>query len=84
MIAEPARGGWKRYLAWTVSLLPLPRDWAHSRVALARVAERALLGDIPGDDELIRLGCEAYGVAVLDVAPLLRWQIAATRTPASN
>ena len=84
VIAEPARGAWKRYLAWTVSLLPLPRDWPRARIALAHVAERALLGDLPSDDELTRLACAAYGVTVLDVEPLLQWQASAVGTPASR
>ena len=27
ILAEPARGGFHRYLGWTLALLPLPRDW---------------------------------------------------------
>ena len=52
-IAEPARGGWHRYLAWTVSLLPLPNDWARARSLLAPLTERALGGSAPTNDELL-------------------------------
>jgi hypothetical protein len=72
-LAEPARGGWHRYLAWTVELLPLPRDWARARAVLAPVAERALLGEPPTDEELIAAACQAYRLRREDVAPLIAW-----------
>ena len=34
-LAEPARGGYRRFLAWTVALLPIPRDWPTARRILA-------------------------------------------------
>jgi hypothetical protein len=72
-IAEPARGGWHRYLAWTVALLPIPLDWERSRTVLAPLAERALLGNVPSDEELIAAACSAYHVRRDDIAPLLAW-----------
>jgi hypothetical protein len=72
-IAEPARGGWHRYLAWTVSLLPLPGDWPRARCILAPLAERALLGELPTEDELLRATCHAYHIRREDVAPLIAW-----------
>ena len=72
-IAEPARGGWRRYLAWTVGLLPLPRDWSRARVVLAPLAERALLGNAPTSDELLIAACRAYRLRRADVAPLIAW-----------
>ena len=72
-IAEPARGGWRRYLAWTVSLLPLPRDWPRARAVLAPLAERALLGHAPTSDELLTAACRAYRLRRTDVAPLIAW-----------
>ncbi len=72
-IAEPARGGWHRYLAWTVSLLPLPRDWARARDILAPLTERALLGKPPSPAELLVAACRAYRVREADVAPLVAW-----------
>ena len=72
-IAEPARGGWHRYLAWTVSLLPLPSDWGRACDVLAPLAERALRDDPPSDDELCAAACRAYRVRANDVAPLLAW-----------
>ncbi len=72
-VAEPARGGWHRYLAWTVALLPLPRDWERARALLAPLAERALLGDAPTDEELLVTTCRAYRLRRDEVAPLIAW-----------
>jgi len=72
-IAEPARGGWHRYLAWTVALLPLPRDWPRARSILAPVAERAILQEPPSVPALLDAVCGAYRLKPADVAPLLAW-----------
>ncbi|MCY7380580.1 MAG: hypothetical protein LH467_14730 [Gemmatimonadaceae bacterium] len=72
-LAEPARGGWHRYLAWTVALLPLPHDWSRAREILAPLAERALLGDLPTDEELLLAACHAYRLQRDVVAPLVAW-----------
>jgi hypothetical protein len=73
-IAEPARGGWHRYLAWTVSLLPLPHDWPRARAILAPIAERAIAGDVPAGHELLEAVYGAYRLKHVDVAPLLAWE----------
>ena len=72
-IAEPARGGWHRYLAWTVALLPLPHDWPRARALLAPLAERAILDDAPSTPALLDAVCAAYRLKPADVAPLLAW-----------
>jgi hypothetical protein len=72
-IAEPARGGWHRYLAWTVALLPLPHDWPRARSLLAPLAERAMLDDAPSTLELLDAVCRAYRLKTSDIAPLLAW-----------
>jgi hypothetical protein len=72
-IAEPARGGWHRYLAWTVALLPLPHDWPRARTILAPLAERALAGAPPTNEALLAAACQAYRVRREDVAPLIAW-----------
>ena len=72
-IAEPARGGWHRYLAWTIALLPLPHDWPRARSILAPIAERAILGDAPSALALLDAVCGAYRLKPADVAPLLAW-----------
>ena len=72
-IAEPARGGWRRYLAWTISLLPLPADWTRARAILAPLAERAVLGTPPSDVELLDASCDAYRLTRGAMLPLLEW-----------
>ncbi len=72
-LAEPARGGYARHLAWTVACLPMPADWARARDALAPLAERAWCGAPVDERELDRVVLGAYGLADLDVAPLLAW-----------
>ncbi|MGI8496625.1 MAG: Eco57I restriction-modification methylase domain-containing protein [Gemmatimonadaceae bacterium] len=73
LIAEPARGGYHRYLAWTVSLLPIPADWLRARDRLAPLARAAWSGDVPPDSELVSAACRAYRVRPADMAPLLAW-----------
>jgi hypothetical protein len=73
-IAEPARGGWHRYLGWTISLLPVPTDWARARGILAPIAERAVLGAPPSDVELVDAVCRAYRLKHVNLAPLLAWE----------
>jgi hypothetical protein len=73
LLAEPARGGYKRYLAWTVALLPVPRDWPAARAILAPVAERAAHGGVVPDVELLDAALRAYRVRHADLAPLLAW-----------
>jgi hypothetical protein len=72
-VAEPARGGYRRYLGWTVSLLPIPREWARARELLNPLGRRATEGDVPPDDEILHAVLEAYRLAVDDIEPLLSW-----------
>jgi hypothetical protein len=73
VLAEPARGGYRRYLGWTVSLLPLPKDWEHARSQLAPLGARAMSSDIPGDAELLAASVESYRLTLADIEPLLSW-----------
>ena len=66
VIAEQARGGYRRYLGWTMSLLPIPRRWDDCRSALSQTA-----GASP--DEVLELAIAAYGLRRKDVEPLLVW-----------
>ena len=66
VVAEQARGGYRRYLGWTISQLPIPRPWDSCRSALARAA-----GAEP--DHLLDLAISAYGLRRIDVEPLLIW-----------
>ncbi len=65
-LAEPARGGFRRHLAWTVALLPVPRDWRAARDALADAWDAA-----PSTRTLAV--CQAFGVPAHALAPLLAW-----------
>jgi len=69
-IAEPARGGFRRYLGWTVGHLPLPRDWLRVRDDLAGAAARAAR-DACDDVALQALVLDAYGLTPADITPLL-------------
>lgn len=73
MLAEPARGGYHRYLGWTMSLLPLPRDWACAREILAPLARRAMDGRVPEPCELLEVATRAYRLRAADVAPVIGW-----------
>jgi hypothetical protein len=73
VVAEPARGGFRRYLGWTMALLPIPRDWPRARALLAPLGARAAEGDSPGSIALLEVACEAYGLRADDLAPLLAW-----------
>jgi hypothetical protein len=72
-LAEPARGGYRRYLGWTISLLPLPRDWTRARERLAPLGERAMGGNTPPQDELLDAALAAYALRLPDIQPLLSW-----------
>jgi len=73
-LAEPARGGYRRYLGWTTALLPIPASWGRARALLAPLGQRACEGEPPGADELLTAALQAYGIARSDVLPLLRWK----------
>ena len=75
-LAEPARGGYRRYLGWTVALLPVPLDWSRARKMLAPLGARACAGSPPPDDELLDTTLHAYGITREEVAPLLTWKCA--------
>jgi hypothetical protein len=72
-IAEPARGGYHRYLGWTISLLPVPKKWHRARALLAPLGEAAHNGNAPTESALIDAAVESYGVSADEVAPLLAW-----------
>lgn len=72
-LAEPARGGYRRYLGWTLALLPIPSDWRRARRILAPLSERGRAGDPPTEQELLDAAAEAYGIEREDIAPLVAW-----------
>ncbi len=72
LFAEPARGGYHRYLGWTLALLPLPRDWAAACATLPAVA-RAVMDGSGDSTDLLEAVLGAYCVRFADVEPLLAW-----------
>ena len=73
-LAEPARGGYHRYLGWTLALLPLPASWDIVRESLADVGRRgAMPGERVTDIELLEASVSAYGITQDDIAPLVAW-----------
>ena len=75
-IAEPARGGYRRYLGWTMAMLPITTRWGRVRKVLAPLGERAMAGDIPSDADLLDAALDAYCLPREKVQPLLDWGIA--------
>jgi hypothetical protein len=72
-IAEPARGGYRRFLAWTVARLPVPDDWARARGILAPLGEHGFAGAPPSRQDLLEATLDAYRVRRSTMAPLLEW-----------
>ena len=74
VVAEPARGGYRRYLGWTMALLPVPIAWAEHRVHLAWLAGRARLDpEAVTRTELLEATIDAFGLTRRTVEPLLTW-----------
>jgi hypothetical protein len=71
--AEPARGGYRRYLAWTLAILPVPTNWSRARARLAPLSQRAHDGAAPSNSELFDAVIDAYGIDREIVAPLVAW-----------
>jgi hypothetical protein len=72
-LAEPARGGYRRLLGWTVSLLPVPRDWDRAMARMAGIGARACAGETPDREELLDAELEALGLPRRAVEALLTW-----------
>ena len=73
LVAEPARGGYHRYLGWTMALLPIPADWARARAILAPLGRVGVEGNPPSPHELLDRAIAAFRVRRADVAPLVEW-----------
>jgi hypothetical protein len=72
-IAEPARGGYHRYLGWTLARLPIPRDWPRAAAMLAPLARAAIEGQTLDPATLADAATRAYRVRAHAIAPLLTW-----------
>lgn len=73
-IAEPARGGWRRFLGWTVAALPVPENWTTARVPLARFWRAQQCGTRPSPEEHLAVAAAAYGIPLQTLIPLLNWR----------
>lgn len=73
-VAEPARGGYRRYLGWTCARLPLPRPWARARTLLTPHGVAGAAGTPPDDDSLDAVVRDAYGVDEATLRALIEWQ----------
>jgi hypothetical protein len=74
LVAEPARGGYRRYLGWTMSLLPVPVAWDRHRLRLADLGRSARANrDSVTESELLEATIDAFGVTRRAVDPLLAW-----------
>ena len=79
LVAEPARGGYHRFMGWTVLALPMP-DWNRTRTLLAPLSARARRGDAVAVESLHAATLEAYDIRHDDIAPLLAWTSAELRS----
>jgi hypothetical protein len=58
---------------WTVSLMPLPRDWDAAVGMLAPIGVRAANGSVPSSEELLDATLAAAGIARHEVEAMLTW-----------
>jgi hypothetical protein len=72
-IAEPARGGYHRFLGWTMARLPLPSDWAGAVRIFADIGRNARRGRTPSPAELHDGTLRAFRLHASLVEPLLTW-----------
>ncbi|MBA3853233.1 MAG: hypothetical protein C0503_02400 [Gemmatimonas sp.] len=72
-LAEPARGGYRRFLGWTCARFPVPRDWPRAVRLLAPLGREAAEGMVPDVWTLTERVLEAYAIDHGAVAPLLSW-----------
>ena len=73
LLAEPARGGYRRYLGWTMALLPIPRDWDRAAKILSPIGRAAFEGSPPDDESLGAAVTRAFQIDPHAVDPLLEW-----------
>lgn len=72
-LAEPARGGFRRYMGWTVATLPIPADWTVARVALAELGRQRAANTAGTRLEQTAIVADAYGIPLRHLEPLLAW-----------
>lgn len=72
-IAEPARGGYHRFLGWTMARVPMPTEWPAARRLLAPVGRAARHGSPAASADLHARTLRAFGVTAASMEPLLTW-----------
>ena len=73
VLAEPARGGFRRFLGWTVASLPVPHDWLRARTLLAPIGQRLARHESVPIHEHDQAVADAYDVPLRLLTPLLEW-----------
>ena len=72
-LAEPARGGYRRFLGWTLARFPVPADWERAVALLAPLARAARAGNPPDAATLALAVAHAYHVRLSRLEPLVTW-----------
>jgi hypothetical protein len=73
VIAEPARGGYQRYMGWTIALMPFPGERGAECGELAEIGESAFHGAPADAADLSAAVSRAFGVAEAQVQGLIAW-----------
>ena len=73
VLAEPARGGFRRFLGWTVASLPIPHNWLRARTLLAPIGQRLARRELVPIGEHDEAVAHAYDVPLRQLTPLLDW-----------
>jgi methylase of polypeptide subunit release factors len=73
LVAEPAQGGYNRYMGWTMAMLPIPRRWDQCKTSLARLSRDAHSGKPPSASDLFNKSLHAFGLQEDDVQDLMIW-----------
>jgi len=72
-LAEPARGGYRRFLGWTLARFPIPSDWTSAVRILAPIGRAARDGVVPDAHTLALAVARAYGLRLSRLEPLMTW-----------
>lgn len=73
-IAEPARGGYRRFLGWTVARFPIPGDWERARRIFAEFGETSRDEGTACAPEVTAAVCDAYRLDPSVLTPLMEWE----------
>jgi hypothetical protein len=72
-LAEPARGGYHRFLGWTMARLPVPSDWVSARALLAPLGRAGRRGQSIASRTLHEVTLRAGRLSGATLEPLLTW-----------